>query len=194
MPKAYNRAMVRLARALGVVLSLMALTACGKVQAKTPAPPPSLVPPPPPSPLIVPVTIEYVEPEPPSPPATTPPANTTKPPTPPKPAGNAGTPPATTTAPPPETPVTAPPVLQTAPNANATEAERGVRDKIETARTDLGKVTYTTLSKDAKTSYDSAKRFIQIAEDNIRTKNFPYAMQMATKAAELAAQLPKSDQ
>jgi hypothetical protein len=39
--------MVRLARTLGVVLSLMALAACGKVQAKTPAPPPALTPPPP---------------------------------------------------------------------------------------------------------------------------------------------------
>jgi len=184
--------MVRLARALVVVLSLMALSACGPVQAKTPAPPPALTPPPPPSPLIVAVTIDYMEPEtPPAAPATPLPVTTSKP-NPPAKLPASTNPPTTTTAPPPETPVTAPPVLQTAPNP--TEAERNVHDRIESANRDLNKVTFTTLSKDGKQSYNDAKRFIQIAEEYVRRRNFSYALEMANKAAKLAAELPKSDQ
>jgi len=186
--------MVRLARVFVVVLSLMALAACGPVQAKAPAPPPALTAPPPPTPLIVPVTIEYTEPEAkPTQPATTPePAAPKVPPTTAaKPAVNP-TPPAASTTPPSETPVTTTPVLQT--TSDATEAERKVQEQIDSANRDLDKVTVTTLSKDGRDSYNSARRFIQLAQDNIKTRNFSLALEWAKKAAQLAAQLPKSDQ
>ena len=54
---------------------------------------------------------------------------------------------------------------------------------------DPAKVDYRALNANARTQYDTAKRFIQQAEDAIRMKNLPFAKNLADKAAALAVQL-----
>jgi len=50
-------------------------------------------------------------------------------------------------------------------------------------------VDYRALNADARTQYDTAKRFVTQADDAIRTKNLVYAKSIAEKAATIAAQL-----
>jgi hypothetical protein len=57
------------------------------------------------------------------------------------------------------------------------------------AAADLNKIDYRALNTDARTQYDTAKRFIEQAEDAIRMKNLPFAKSLAEKAATLAVQL-----
>jgi hypothetical protein len=54
---------------------------------------------------------------------------------------------------------------------------------------DLGRVDYSRLNANAKSQYDSAKRFISLADAALRQKNLVYAETLADKAADLAAQL-----
>jgi hypothetical protein len=98
---------------------------------------------------------------------------------PPKPAGPtaAETPPAPTTA------------LQTTPAAQQGEVERAIRATLTKASADLNKIDYRALNANARTQYDTAKRFIQQASDAIRMKNLPFAKNLADKAAALAVQL-----
>jgi flagellar protein FliO/FliZ len=79
--------------------------------------------------------------------------------------------------------------LQTTPAAAEGEVERGIRASIQRANTDLNRTDYRALNTDARTQYDSAKRFLQTADDAIRTKNLVLAKTMAEKAAVIAAQL-----
>ena len=57
------------------------------------------------------------------------------------------------------------------------------------AGVDLNRIDYRALNADARTQYDTAKRFIQQAADAIRAKNLPFAKNLADKAATLATQL-----
>ena len=79
--------------------------------------------------------------------------------------------------------------LQTTPAAAEVEVERGIRASIQRANSDLNRIDYRTLNADARTQYDTAKRFLQQAEENIRSKNLVFAKTMAEKAAALAVQL-----
>jgi hypothetical protein len=79
--------------------------------------------------------------------------------------------------------------LQTTPTTEEGEVERGIRGAIQRANTDLNRIDYRTLNADARTQYDTAKRFVQQAEENIRSKNLVFAKTMAEKAAALAVQL-----
>jgi uncharacterized protein (DUF885 family) len=67
--------------------------------------------------------------------------------------------------------------------------ERGIRASLTRARADLGRIDYRALNADARTQYDTAKRFIRQADDAIRSKNLVFAKSLADKAAALAAQL-----
>jgi len=67
--------------------------------------------------------------------------------------------------------------------------ERGVRAAIIKASADLNRVDYRALNNDARTQYDTAKRFIRQAEEAIRAKNLVFAKSVADKAVVLAAQL-----
>jgi len=69
------------------------------------------------------------------------------------------------------------------------EVERAIRATMTRASADLNRIDYRALDKGARTQYDTAKRFIQQAEDAIRMKNLPFAKNLADKAAVLAAQL-----
>jgi outer membrane biosynthesis protein TonB len=79
--------------------------------------------------------------------------------------------------------------LQTTPATAEGEVERGIRASLQRATIDLNRIDYRALNKDARTQYDAAKRFVQQADDAIRTKNLVLAKTVAEKAAVIAAQL-----
>jgi hypothetical protein len=163
---------------------------CMRARAKTlPAGPPLDVPAPPPR-IVLPLEAEA----PPAQPVPSPeePRRPAPPPARPRPAP-ADTPRAAEEPPrPPATPPATPPAattLQTTPAAEQGEVERAIRATMTRASADLNRIDYRALNKDARTQYDTAKRFIQQAEDAIRMKNLPFAKNLADKAAVLAAQL-----
>ena len=91
---------------------------------------------------------------------------------------------------PPEEPRPAPaPTLQTTPTQQEVELERRIRGLLGQASSDLNRTNYQALTVDARTQYDTAKRFISQAEDSIRAKNLVFASNLADKASVLAAQL-----
>jgi outer membrane biosynthesis protein TonB len=179
-----------------VVLLAPLLPGCTHAQAKTtpdapldmPAPPPREAEPseieaPAPVPLIAeparntparPRPTAPREPRPPEPPKPEPPKPEPPPAEPPKPVED-----------PPNTPTT----LQTTPATAEGEVERGIRASLQRATIDLNRIDYRALNKDARTQYDAAKRFVQQADDAIRTKNLVLAKTVAEKAAVIAAQL-----
>ena len=81
------------------------------------------------------------------------------------------------------------PTLQTTPATGEGELERGIRASVTRANADLSRVDYQHLNADARTQYDTAKRFMRQVDDYVRTKNFVAAKNLADKAATLAAQL-----
>ncbi|HEY1910595.1 MAG TPA: hypothetical protein VGG73_06730 [Vicinamibacterales bacterium] len=82
-----------------------------------------------------------------------------------------------------------PTVLQTAPAQVEGEVERGIRASLVKATSELNRVDYRALNVDARTQYDTAKRFISQADEALRVKNLVFAKNFAEKAAALAAQL-----
>jgi outer membrane biosynthesis protein TonB len=86
-------------------------------------------------------------------------------------------------------PAKAPTTLQTTPATAEGEVERGIRASLIRATADLNRIDYRVLNADARTQYDTAKRFIRQANDAIRSKNLLFAKSLADKAAALAAQL-----
>ena len=79
--------------------------------------------------------------------------------------------------------------LQTAPATVEGEVERAIRTTLTKATSDLNRVDYRALNTDARTQYDTAKRFIGQADEEIQAKNLVFAKNLAEKAAALAAQL-----
>jgi hypothetical protein len=90
---------------------------------------------------------------------------------------------------PPEEPARPPATLQTAPAQREAEVERRVRGLLTQATADLSRIDLRRLDADAKLQYDTAKRFVNQAEDALRAKNLVFASNLADKAAALAAQL-----
>jgi hypothetical protein len=186
--------MMMMAKRLWFLVAIAPLAAaCTHAQAKTtpdmptlemPAPPPRDVEPaevdtPPPATLVTepardtPVRRPVTPPPRPEPPKAEPPRSEA-PPEPPKPA---------------EEPVKPPTTLQTTPATAEGEVERGIRASLQRANTDLGRVDYRLLNADARNQYDTAKRWIQQADEYIKTKNLVFAKNLAEKAATIAAQL-----
>ena len=157
--------------------------ACGKVQAKTPGPAPSLSMPEPPTRLVFPVNVD----PPPAPPVTEKPAPAASPTRSTTAARPTPTPAATPTPSP--TPEATPAVLIT--SASLQELENTARARLERAKTDLGRLKRESLGKDAQDQYDSAERYIRMAGDAIKLKNFVYASFCAEKASTLAGLLIK---
>ncbi len=132
-------------------------------QPPLPEPPPLSTPPPRPRPA---PPREQPRPEPPKPDA---------PPEQPKPAE--------------EPPARAAGTLQTTPATAEGELERTVRATLNRATSELNRIDYRVLNADAKTQYDTAKRFIRQADEAIRAKNLLFAKNLADKAATISAQL-----
>jgi outer membrane biosynthesis protein TonB len=185
---------------LVVVIAPMAAGGCTHAQAKTtpdlppldmPAPPPRDVEPndaevPPPMTLVPePARNTPARPRPaPAPPRPEPPkpADTPKPEPPPTPV-------VVEPAKPAEEPARPPTTLQTAPATAEGEVERTIRASLLRATADLNRVDYRALNADARTQYDTAKRFVRQADDAMHGKNLVLAKQLADKAAALALQL-----
>jgi outer membrane biosynthesis protein TonB len=173
------------AAAVLVVCAAAFTTACAKPKAQVipevpmeiPAPPPRVVETDEPQPTPpVGLVAEPVRPEPerPRPPVRTEPREAARPEPPPPHADDSRR--------------TASPV-QTTPVERVGEVEQQVRALVGKAARDLAKVDYRLLDRDARTQYDTAKRFIDQAEEAIRNQNFVLAGTLADKAATLADQL-----
>jgi hypothetical protein len=104
--------------------------------------------------------------------------------------------PSQVTAPPVATP---PPVAQPAtleqPQPGKSDVTEGqVKATMTKAKADLDKVDYKGLNPDGKAQYDTAKRFIDEANQALGQKNLVYALKVADKAAGLAAGLLGRDE
>jgi hypothetical protein len=90
-------------------------------------------------------------------------------------------------------PAAAPPVVAETPavrqpTANPTEEKR-IFDMLERFNRDINRVDYKNLQKDGKDQYDQAKRFEELARQEIANRNYPLAATHADKAAKIATEL-----
>jgi hypothetical protein len=169
---------------------LFSLTGCGsKTRAEViPEGPPLAVPTAPAHQIAVEQVAEAPEPEPPPAPEPASPAPrpvVTNPP----PRPRTETPPAPpAAAPPPETPTVR---VAPAPTSTSAADERKVRELIGKASNDLARVDYQRLSNEGKAQYDQSKRYSDDAQKAIKERNFVYALTLAEKAADIAAELAR---
>lgn len=92
--------------------------------------------------------------------------------------------------PPPSAPAAAPaPALTLQAPGTTVQAEQSVRALLARATRDLGRVEYQTLDADGKAQYDTARRFMQQADDALKARNVMFAGKLADKAAAMAAVL-----
>lgn len=77
-------------------------------------------------------------------------------------------------------------VLQTPQTASDADADRRVREVLGRARRELGQVNAATLGSDARTQFETARRFIDQAEDALKARNYMFARYLADKAEALA--------
>jgi hypothetical protein len=181
-----NGVMRRLA-CLAVVALACAVSACVSAQAKGDPGGPALAPPTPPPHTIIPVEIVEEPASPPVSPAPTPVIvrPMARPPAP-KPDKPVEKPDPAAAAPPTAAPAPTAPLQTT---ANVTELERAIRARMAQAWRDLERTDYRALNAERRTQYDTAKRFLQQADDALKVKNLVFAEQLADKAATLAAAL-----
>ena len=86
----------------------------------------------------------------------------------------------------PESTESSPQLRTLQPGADAA-IERTIKDRLSRAAGDLNQVDYGALGENARAQYDTAKRFIQQANDAVRVKNYIFAESLADKAAVLAS-------
>jgi hypothetical protein len=91
----------------------------------------------------------------------------------------------------PKPPAPPPTTLQTTPPDEEGAVEQSIRGSLVRARTDLNRIDYRVLNTDARTQYDTAKRWVEQAEEAIRAKNLVFAKTLAENAATLAARLAR---
>jgi hypothetical protein len=89
-----------------------------------------------------------------------------------------------------ETPAQTAPALQLAPAGDAA-SEQNTRRRLADAERNLQRIDYRLLNSDAKAQYDTAKRFIVLAEQAILDRNLLFAHTLADKAATIAAVLQR---
>ncbi len=77
-------------------------------------------------------------------------------------------------------------LLSTGPGARA---EQSVRTMLAQAARDLGRVAYQALDANGRVQYDTARRFMQQADEALRGRNVMFAGKLADKAATMAAVL-----
>ena len=68
-------------------------------------------------------------------------------------------------------------------------ADQSVRTLLAQAARDLGRVDYRALDTDGRAQYDTARRFMQQADDALKGRNVMFAGKLADKAATMAAVL-----
>jgi hypothetical protein len=167
---------------------LVLLTGCGsKARAEViPEGPPLVVPDPPAHQIAVEQLAEAPEPEPPPAPEPAPPPKPAVNTPPPRPRAEAPSQPAA--APQPETPTVR---VAPAPTSTSAADERKVRELMGKASTDLARVDYQRLTNEGKAQYDQSKRYSEDAQAAIKERNFVYALTLAEKAANIAAELAR---
>ena len=90
----------------------------------------------------------------------------------------------------PERPAPAPPALTLKPAPGSeTKTETSIRALMGRATRDLQRVNYAALDADGRAQYDTARRFMQQAEEALKTNNLAFAGKLADKAATMAAVL-----
>lgn len=178
-----------------VAMALVAstLAGCSKPQAKPQLEPEPLRVPPVPERVVAPVVLETadVAPEPEPPPETTVPTRRA-PPRPRARAEAAKPEPPAAEAPPDTTPAVAAtpaPLIRKPQAADPNEATRKIRDLIDRAGRDLTRINYAVLKGETRQQYDQAKRFMEQAEEALRSKNFDIASYLADKAQTMAREL-----
>lgn len=171
-----------------VIVVTVAGTACAKVRADVEPPMPVLLPPPPPPRIVE----TYVE----APILTVEPTvfeTTLEPP----PMHSPARPPVTRPEPAkpeperiePERSTSAPTLtLKPAPGVEA-KTQASIRALLDRAMRDLQNVNYAALDADGRTQFETARRFMQQAEDAIKVANLLFAGKLADKAATMAAVL-----
>jgi hypothetical protein len=179
-----------LLRAAFLLAMAAVASACAKADASNLVPdgPPLAMPVPPPR-VITPVEEVAVVPDPPAP---DPPPAVAKPqPKPAPPRAETKADPAPVAAQPAAPPAAAPEPreVRAVPTAAAAAEDRKVRDVMGRASRDLERVDYQKLSAEARTQYEQSKSFSKEAEQALKERNYVYAMTLAEKAANLAAQL-----
>ena len=174
-------------RAVAIVLLSASLGACAaKAQVRTEVAVPLLDPPPPP-----PRVVAVYEPE----PEPVPLAPTVEPSTPVRAARPPSRPeqrPETATATEPVEAAVRPPgpsLTLTPTPGSESQTVAAINDLLGRARRDLSRVNSASLNNDGRTQYDTARRFIQQAEDALRARNVVFAGKLADKAATMAAVL-----
>jgi len=178
-------------RAVAVVCGLAAaglVSGCATAKAAAPAPMPTLAPPEVPPRVIT----EYL-PDPPLPAepvsagAVTPPPRSARPQR--RDAVRPDAPPEEPQEPPPPAPAPSPPSLALQTPGAAARADQSVRTLLAQAARDLGRVDYQALDGDGRAQYDTARRFMEQADDALKVRNVMFAGKLADKAATMAAVL-----
>ena len=178
-----------LMRWVAIGLLTASVGACAaKAQVRTEVPLPMLDPPPPPprvvaiytpEPEAIPLT-PAVEPAPPARPPSRPARPEQKPEAPansPEPVESAARP-----VPPPSLTLTPTP-------GSESQTAAAIRDLLGRATRDLSRVNSAALNNDGRAQYETARRFIQQAEEALKARNIVYAGKLADKAATMAAVL-----
>ncbi len=176
-------------RLVAIVLLAASLGACAaKAQVRTEVPLPSLDPPPPPPRV---VAIYTPEPEPipltpavePAPPVR-PPSRPARPEQKPEPPANSPEPVESAAR-----PVPAPSLTLTPTPGSESQTVAAIRDLLGRATRDLSRVNSASLNNDGRSQFDTARRFIQQADEALKARNIVYAGKLADKAATMAAVL-----
>ncbi len=184
----YNTGMLPRAVAMVCGLTAAALTSgCASARASAPAPMPMLAPPEAPPRVVA----EYL-PDPPLPAEPVSAEAVTASPRPARPARRDPPRTGTTVEEPqgPPTPAPAPQPSLTMQNAGANaKADQSVRTLLAQAARDLERVVYQSLDTDGRAQYDTARRFMQQADEALKSRNVVFAGKLADKAATMAAVL-----
>jgi len=180
---------MRVSRVTPIVLLAATLTACAaKAQVRTETEMPLLEPPPPP-----PRVVAAYEPEP-EPVVVTLPVEPIAPPRPAaRPARSEQKPEPVVASPEPAEGVARPPIgpsltMTPSPGSEA-QTVTAIRDLLGRASRDLSRVNAASLNADGRAQYDQARRFIQQAEEALKTRNIVFAGKLADKAKTMAAVL-----
>ena len=181
-----------LVRVVAVVCGLAAaglLSACATAKAASPSPLPTLVPPDVPPRVIA----EYL-PDPPLPAEPVSAEAVIPAPRPPRPPRRdlvrADAAPDETQGPPVPPPVPTPqPSLALQSTGQVARADQSVRTMLAQAARDLGRVDYQALDANGRAQYDTARRFMQQADEALKGRNVMFAGKLADKAATMAAVL-----
>lgn len=179
-------ARMRVVRAVPLVLLTATLGACAvKAQVRTEVELPLLEPPPPPPRLVS----AYAEPEPlpvtPAVEAATP----AKPPVRPARAEQRPEPPASLPEPVEAAARPSPAASLTLTPTPGSEAQTvtAIRDMMGRAARDLSRVNANALNADGRSQFETARRFLEQAEEALKTRNIVFAGRLADKAATMAA-------